>query len=432
MLLLTILILFVLALINYRIGGKSLFHPATAFCLLWAVDLFLVWLVGDYFYPISSETLLFFLVGAVVFSTGCLVAYLWPMHAVRKPEMASASYSNRVINLLIIAVICATPLAFHWIATRAADQPGSNFFIHVVRAMTDEDLEGGAGNSLFGNTVQIATLITLFALWEIKKGKKRFGLVLALAVGLQLLTAARSGITALTFALLCLDWLKNRRIRWKALIATAMVFLVLMSFVAMMVGKADADPNASVADNVVPVIYGLVLYASGGLVALDHVITQPNSVPFSWHIYRPFTSLLNRLGVRLPVERLHAEFVNVGPEGLTQNVYTFYFEYLEFGYAGTMAIVFILGFVSSLCYRQAVAGSTFYALIYSLLFAGVMVTIFNEGFFGNVSNLVKLAVLYVVIYRVRPFWDRFMRFARGIVGTELSTPQPRGGRALNF
>ena len=62
------LILF--AALSYRIGGKALFYPPVVFCGIWAFDLSLLWACGDYFYPLITETLAIFVIGAAMFVLG--------------------------------------------------------------------------------------------------------------------------------------------------------------------------------------------------------------------------------------------------------------------------------------------------------------------------------------------------------------------------
>src|SRR5215813_2337999 len=401
MLPLTISILLLLAVVNYRIGGKSLFHPAVAFCSVWAGDLLLVWMVGDFFYPLSAETLFIFMGGGVVFSLGSALAFLYPQGPAEQEKVLSQA-SNRIINILIVLVVCTAPLAFGWMVRTAARYPGPNFFVSAVRAMLDEELQTSLGYSLFGNTVSLSLLVALIAFRESDSGKKRAFLAILLAFALALLTGARAGITTLTFSLLCLDWLKNRRVRWKLLMTMGLIFLVLMSAVAMLV-KIEAEPSASVTANAAPVLRSLMLYAGGGLVAFDRLVREPNTVPFAWHITRGLFQMLNNLGGKFEVQSLHAEFTNIGPHSLNTNVYTFYFAYLEYGYTVMMIIVFILAFLITICYRKAINGGRVAALLYSMLFAYLMVTIFNENFFTNVSFLFKLCLLCAVIYGL-PGW----------------------------
>src|SRR6185437_7387052 len=76
MLALAILILALMALCNY-LFSKKLLYPPVVFCSVWASDLCIVWMAGNFFYRIS-HALVLYCFGALFFSVGGLLAYLIP------------------------------------------------------------------------------------------------------------------------------------------------------------------------------------------------------------------------------------------------------------------------------------------------------------------------------------------------------------------
>jgi len=124
MLLLTILTLFLLAFVNYKLGGRALLYPPVVFCAMWAFDLFLVWAAKDFFYPMLPETLFIFLSGAFVFSVGCWVVILLPeLKFPAKPALRESS--NQIITLLVLIVAAGTPFFYRWLSGLVAASGGT-------------------------------------------------------------------------------------------------------------------------------------------------------------------------------------------------------------------------------------------------------------------------------------------------------------------
>src|SRR5258708_16438678 len=104
-----ILTIGLLAFANYRIGGKAAFYPPVAFCGVWCAALGLCWVAGDFFYPVSAETLAIFLCGCVAFSIGSWLAFLHPAKPPAPPGGVSQT-ANRIIHRLVVALRSAAPL----------------------------------------------------------------------------------------------------------------------------------------------------------------------------------------------------------------------------------------------------------------------------------------------------------------------------------
>src|SRR5258708_4771270 len=120
MLSVTILAVGLLAFANYRIGGKSAFYPPVVFCGVWGVVLALCWAAGDFFYPLSVESVSIFLCGCVAFSIGSWLAFLVPGQRPAQPAEISKT-SNRIITVLVVVLIIAAPLCYRWLVGFTSD-----------------------------------------------------------------------------------------------------------------------------------------------------------------------------------------------------------------------------------------------------------------------------------------------------------------------
>src|SRR5579863_4359098 len=114
MLFLAILILTLLVFVNYIIGRRSIFYPPLVFCCVWAGTLVVIWIAGDFYYPLLPETLLIFACGGLAFSVGSALALGLPPLRLRNEQAFSRS-SNRILGVLLLLVLLGTPFAFRWV-----------------------------------------------------------------------------------------------------------------------------------------------------------------------------------------------------------------------------------------------------------------------------------------------------------------------------
>src|SRR5262249_25600945 len=252
MILLGIVILALLAVVNYRLGGKGLFHPAVVFCSVWAADLLLIWIVGDFFYPLSIETLCIFVGGALVFSLGSTLAFFHPLLNFQRrgrPQRAS----NGVLNASLLLVCCMAPFAIHWLLGAVSAHPGQNLMVSIARVILDESLQQDRGYSLFQNVIFLFNIIAIISFQEKRDHPGRAFLTLSFATVLSAVAGGRSAFIYLLLSAVWLDWIANRRIRWKLSMVLGALLVVLVGATGMYLGKGEASPDASLAENLVPV-----------------------------------------------------------------------------------------------------------------------------------------------------------------------------------
>lgn len=400
MLLITILIIVLLALINYYLGGRSSMYPPVVFCAVWAADLLLLWGCGSYFHAVSVPTLFIITCGCAVFSIGSLAVFLFPLR--RPKQQYFSDRSSRNLSLLVFLIALGVPFFLRWVL--AIDSNGSaDTLLMAVRIATERGAEDlPAGYTLFMNMVSGAMIVAMISFCE--KGKLRTVIALCLAVLLCLLTGAKVGVFLLLGSVLAIDSMVNRRIRWKVIAVVFLALIVVFGFVSMEVHTGGASPDASLVDNLASVSHLLAAYTVGGIVAFDRVVRDPSVVPHNWNISRFFLLTLNKLGAHFQVPSLNADYVDVGYRAYPENVYTIYFAYLDYGFAGMMIIVLGLGYIIARFYTLARSGSKISLLIYSSLFTGLALSAFSESFFLNLNFLVKLCCISWLFYRLPVQW----------------------------
>ena len=417
MLLISILILSLLAVLNYSLGAKALFHPAVVYSASWAGGLTILLLARDWFYSLSDKTLLIFVGGAVAFSLGSGIAFLFPQP---RREGATGPLSFRFINVLLIVLGCGAPFAVIWMFRQVEAHPAGNFFVSASLTMLDDGVQGSLGYSLFANCVTLANLIALVVFCEKKRYKRTWWAVIAVTLVLNALTAGRAGFVTLVFALVCLDWFKDQRVHWKVFASFGLIFALAVVGLAVFLGKATASTEASVSENATPVIRGVALYAAGSLVAFDQVVRDPNVVPHTWKISAPIAHIWHRFDPQVKETDSDTQYVGVGPYDLEINTYTGYFAYIDFGYLGMMSLTLLMGFLISLAYRKALTGSKTWQIMYAALFAGLPLSLYGEYFFRGFNVLSKLYLLLCLVYWLPGAWYAGSRLLRRSIERDLA------------
>src|SRR6266403_2853395 len=202
MLLLTILTLFLLAFVNYKLGGRALLYPPVVFCAMWAFDLFLVWAAKDFFYPMLPETLFIFLSGAFVFSVGCWVVILLPeLKFPAKPALRESS--NQIITLLVLIVAAGTPFFYRWLSGLVAASGGTGAFLLLARMSVVEEMGKSVAFIIFGTLIDLSFIIALVAFYEREGHPKRALLAITLSLGMGILLGQKVGPLSLVVGLIC-------------------------------------------------------------------------------------------------------------------------------------------------------------------------------------------------------------------------------------
>src|SRR4051794_4675554 len=71
---------------------RSVFFPPVTLSLVWAVGLTLILVSGDYFFRLSDQSLLIFIIGPLAFLVGSSIVWYFPIN---KPDTAKSESSNR-------------------------------------------------------------------------------------------------------------------------------------------------------------------------------------------------------------------------------------------------------------------------------------------------------------------------------------------------
>jgi oligosaccharide repeat unit polymerase len=409
MLLLAILTLLTMSALNYCLAKRA-FYPPVIFCLVWTFDLILVLLTGDFFYPLSEKTLAIITLGCAAFSIGSAVTLLAPL----KEEQVSyiPAISNRILNWLLAGAVIGLPLFFHWIKELTAGAETTNVWAirtAIVALGNGGDMESSFYENIATFSMAAVTIVCL------ENGRKRKIFALLVGVLMTLLSGSRYAIATLMLSAFFLDWLRQRRIRWRLIISGMTSFLMLFGVMAVFLGHGDTRSEGSLVENTMPVLKLIGSYTSGGTIAFDRVVRDPGIVPHTWQVDRALLLVLNKFGAHFDVPVINAEYVTIGKDGMLQNVYTMYFAYYDWGVAGMMVLTGFIGFYTTWLFRRAIAGHRIAAVLCAYFIAECILGIFNENFFLGLNYIVKLTALSWIVYSLPVYWRRFRQFCSEVV-----------------
>jgi oligosaccharide repeat unit polymerase len=376
------------------------------FCAVWAIDLAIVGLSGDLFFPLSDKTLTIFCCGALAFSLGSALGLfaLKPSHA----PQPSRPVASRFLSLLVVVLAASIPFVAYYIIQLASKFNAATLLLGARMAMLETN-ETGEQSVLLGAALTLSLIVATIAFLESEKNRFRAIVAVLVALMVNILSGGRGGVGTLAFSLVCIHVLKTGRVRWKVLAAIFVVVVIIFGVMGVLVQKGEAKADASFSENLHPVLEGFAIYGGGGIVGFDRVMRQPNIIPHNWQINRFFLETFNKMGARFEIPYVHAEFVQLGPR-YSGNIYTAYFAYIDLGFPLMIAVVVFLGFVLCLTYRKAVGGSKIASVMYSYYFSGLVLMPLGEQLFMQLNLIVKLYAVVWLVYSLPQRMEQVSNF----------------------
>ena len=409
MLAISLAVLVALALVGRRFGGSLLYPPAT-FAAVWALCLALYGSSGDLFFKIADDTLFFYVWCACAFGVGGSVMLVL-RQIVTGPSLAprpvSASRHQKikwVLDFCLLILVIGLPFYIRYIMSLIENEGILGFFITIRAKMIQLGDESMGAVSFMDNLVVLANAVALVVYYEDDHSRSRrwrTWLALALAGLYNVLTAGRAGIVTLILSLFALHWLKEKKPNWKVLTALGTAFIVTFVALAILVRKGDVEKDATVVENLPAVFDGFLWYALGGIVAFDTVYHRPTEIEANQNVDRDLQVVAKKFDNQIEVPSIHSQYTTIGPTG-NMNVYTAYFSYYpEFGFVGTTVILFLLGACLTWMYLLARSGSPQATILFSIMFAGIVLTGYAENLLLNINFLAKMFLFTFVLYRFR-------------------------------
>ena len=417
MLALVISLLGTLAFVNRRVAGTFLYPPAM-FAALWAIYLSLYAVSGSLFFSIGDDTLFFYAWCVCAFSAGGYAVLLFSRRRRTQDFTPDITDQRRrrihlFLDLLLLILVVGLPFYVRYILSLISDTGLVGFFITIRAKMVELSDEMLDTVSFMDNLAVLANAVPLLIYYEddgSRARRWRTWLSLFLALIYNLLTAGRAGFVSLILALFAMHWLKEKKPNWKVLTALGLAFVITFVAIAILVRKGDVDKNASFVENLPAVADGFLWYALGGLVGFDTIYHHPTQIEANQNLDRYFRVIAKKFDNRVEVPPVHSEYVTIGPGG-NMNVYTAYFSYYpQLGFLGTTLVLLLLGTSLVWIFLAAQSGNPQAAILFSVLFAGLVLTGYAENLLLNLNFLAKIFFVTWLMYRFR-LHPRPLRYA---------------------
>jgi len=406
MILVFVIVLGILGWANARIG-KSVLYPPALFSTLWTVLMFTLFLCGGFFDRISEETLMIYLLGAVMFSLGGLLILRFSRgidvsHG--SPTRYQQAFLRHVIDITIAVLFLAFP--FYWMRLQRLSMMhgiGVEFYTGL-RMQTATDVPRDQAFGMFGYLTALATFAT-FTSFYMDDGSRaqrtRFFTLAAITLTYHLFSAARSGAIVLIFGLIGMASLRAGRLRIKTLIIGLIVFSLVFSIPAILLKKGGSQ-DQSATENLASIAESALVYAISGPVAFDQVVRAPDNLGETTGLtFRFFKAAAKAFDPTVVVPSGILSFTFVPSP---TNVYTMYYPYYtDFGVTGLAIIMFCLGIITTWIYKKATAYSAPFVILYGLTFGSLVTSSAGELFFTGLSFWIQAVFFTCVLCRL-PFY----------------------------
>lgn len=411
MLIIGTIILATLSFFNSRIGRSWLYPPAL-FSGIWAVLLGGLWLSGDKFEPISIYSISIFVVGTLAFSVGGLPT-ISDMPSLPQKSQTEEQRQNiyKALNIAILVLALAFPLYIQKLIELSLSYQSDNFFIGLRGTTSNES--GSLG--IFSYIIAFSTFFALVGFCQDDGHRKRRAqsiILIIIAFIYSLSTTARIGALMLGFSLVGIACIRNAKINIKALLIGSIGTVSIFSLGAVVLNKG-ASIETSLGENISSISDGIQAYALSGIVAFDQVINGYSGVTSDFRSLRFFGAFAKAIGfdVNLPSSNLDYTLVPI-----PTNIYTIYFGYFtDFGWIGLIALMFLLGLITSWIFKRAVNKDPFSMIMYSLIFSSLILTCASDPFLISLSYWIQATIFLKAVFL---FTRERKKFSNEEVGNE--------------
>lgn len=375
-----------LALFN-RFIYKSNLNPIFLQSVLWLIYYTILYLnikaYDIHLYQISQ----FIIYQSIGFSLGGFFCFLFT----RKSSFLNIYPINeKTINLSQANIQKIFPVFFvlQLISLVAFIKSTGNVSILAIADVRDVLAEEDGKN--FGSFGLIQMVMAVFLLL-ISISKTKFTVWHKVLVGLFLyytMLLGSRGQFVYYFVSLLYILLWQRRISGKKIFVSVSLVLLLM-YILTVIRSAKAT-GQTLGET-------LLVYTVTSLPAL-HIGTFVNSKCFGYYTFRVAYIWINKLGFSFPLSSVLSEF-SFTP--LPTNVYSYVKPYyLDFGYAGVFLLPLFLGILHQYFYFKARRGSFLSLFLSSILMFPLLMQVFEENYFRQLSNIVYSILLAAIVSKL--------------------------------
>lgn len=427
----TIALLALWGLAMYRYGRSVLFPPA-ALAIIWTITLFVIWLAGDIYFPLTITADEIVLTGVLAFSLGGVSAVSAPLWRGRTLSAVSVNRRNQVdrwLSAAVIVLLLNIPVSYLYFKQLSATiAPRQSLWKQIRIASSKANVSSPGPPPIEAFILPFLTIVALIAVYEYADTGKQRGrtlLLIVLAGAYQLLNGARSEVLLLLISSVVILWLKRGAAPLHLLTIMGLLFLLVFSLGQISMSKYGADPGASLGDNLPHLAEGFGTYWLGGIIAFDQNRQNPE-LRYGWDLGKFARRIANRFGATYSEPDRNLQYTKISPTQIT-NVYTVFLPYYmdHGGMVGVVGLMFGMGFLSTYVYRCAIHDSCWAVFTLGAFVYATVMTIFSEEYFAQIMFWIKAGALSSLVYLTPSILPSIQRIAppRRIVVTKRE-PEP--------
>ena len=388
------MIILVLCAVAHWISERDILYPPVVFSCLWIVLLMLV-ATSDAYDTVSDKGMAIYALGSVCFGVGSMFGS--QSQFVKYFKQGSMEETGFTSTAVMMAAVCGMVI-LTWMILRMQTIAEDVGISNIMLALRFESAKGGGSAlGLLAYPVAWLTFASIAAVVRIgenTKAKVITGVLVAIALLCQILSASRTGVGILLFGLAGAYAMKAPKNSYRGMLGVVAVFVGIFVLVASVLGKMNVEGLGSQSP-VQAVALMARHYLISGVLAFDHVVQDPSAFKNGLHSFRFFAILLNGIGFNIHVPELVLDYVWIP---YPTNIYTMYFPtYVDFGVMGVIAYTTIIGWITGLAYRAARSGSMVWCALYGLMFAKLLVSGITEHFIVSMSYWIQAAVVFTVM-----------------------------------
>jgi oligosaccharide repeat unit polymerase len=395
-----------LALLNFRLGKKHILFPPFLFCSLWAA-MYIAYL----FFPTdlneigSSTTILLVVGGALCFTCGGVCVLVQSL--LTRGRTAKTGRPSRMrpavpfYKLLLFTSVAILPLSYREFHELSRIGGSDNLFNSARAGLTvlAQEQNYAASSILTANAPTFAIFVLFLFLFEYLNGTvSPFWLVTSFcnAAVFAFLTTGRTAFLLIFVGTIGAKAIRMEQPPYKTIVAGMVVFFAL--FVSLIFVFKQVDVSRSFVETVN--IYTLG-YLAGPIVALDEVISAPWRFALDVnHTFSPIMRVFSPvLGIPYQAPPVLDVFVFIPFPFNTYSMYKFYF--LDFGFYGTLLVLFLIGVIQTWLFRAARRGKPIFEYVFLVSLYPLVTSVFDDSYFQSIYNL-KVVVFAATCYHFVP------------------------------
>jgi oligosaccharide repeat unit polymerase len=399
-----------LMLRNYNVS-RSVLYPPFLFSAMWLLVLSLYRAGFVEVNPLHGKLMLLLGLGALSFSAAGELARLVPRQLIGMRLRIGDSLGNpRTLHLTKVLILAAAFIGMlfmaHGVFSRGL-QGGSGSILANARNAGIETSDS-AGFSVLAY-VPVWSICSA-ALFLIERKDRLFWLMALIAFMSAVLTTGRGPILELFGMLTAVELFKANRLKFLPALRYARIPILIFLTLYIVLIFTNKNTSGMEGGIVGIAVYFVVSYLIAPTAAMDYVLQHAGDYahqPIHTFKFPLQVGAALHLWSYTPPPFLDA-FIQVP---FPANVYTGYkFYFTDFGFAGCILAVGIIGFLQTLLYRKALTGSSLGIYLYSFTVFPLVMFIFDDVYSatGEMLNVILFGCLYMVFRSIRflPATDR--------------------------